>query len=116
VGYDGATTDIDFRTDGLGDVGADDVTRSPDGDSLFFSYDPSIITPPQEALFLSILTDAARFAAVGTATIFAQLDPGGEVFAVTLEGIHVPVPEPDAVLLLAAGLVGVALIGRKRHT
>jgi len=114
VGYGGFITDIDFRTDGLGDVGAGDASRSADGDELFFGYDPSIITPPDEALFLSILTNANDFAPIGTATIFGQTDFGADVFSVTLEGINVPVPEPSSALLLGLGLASLAV--RKKRS
>lgn len=113
VGYNGFTTDIDFRTDGLGDVGANDVSRSADGNELLFGYDPNIITPPDEALFLSVFTDATAFAPVGTATIFAQTDFGANVFSVTLEQINVPIPEPTTFVGLVVGLVGLGLTRRR---
>ena len=37
TGYNGFTADVDFRTDGLGDVGPSQVSRAG-GDELFYEY------------------------------------------------------------------------------
>lgn len=94
--YGGVSTDIDFRTDSLGDVGPNDVSRTTGGgDELTFRYDPNLINPPQEAHFLSILTDASSFAPLGTITIFAQNDFGANVFSTTLIGTNGPIPDTE---------------------
>ncbi len=91
-GYNGFSTDIDFRIDSApGGIGADDVTRGVNGNELFFGYGVSIIVPPDEGKSLSIFTDATAFAPVGRATIFAQNDFGGSVFETVIEGVQVPV-------------------------
>lgn len=104
TGYAGYTTDVEYRTDGLGDAGPDTVSRSADGDTLNFRYTGSPLLPPDESLFPSILTDATQFAPVGTALIVARTSPTSGPFSVTLQGINVPVPEPTSAGLLLGGL------------
>ena len=105
-GYGGFSTDIEFRTDGLGDVGPNTVTRSAGSvDQLFFSYDPNIIAPPDEGLFLSVATDATAFDSKGIITIFAQNDFGGNSFSTKLDGTASPVPIPAAGWLFGSALV-----------
>jgi hypothetical protein len=105
-GFGDFVLDIAFRTDGIGDVGPDTVTRSGDGDTLDFSYDPSIVSL-QEALFISILSNAEEYALTGVATIFAR-DRAGNLFSTRLEGLAVPVlsevPLPAAAPLFLGGL------------
>lgn len=84
-GYGGISTNINFRVDGLGDIGPNEVTRSAGtGNELFFRYEPNIIVPPEEGLFLSVLTDAPAFCQNGKITVFAQNDFGSNVFSTTL--------------------------------
>lgn len=104
TGYAGYSTDIEYRTDGLGDAGPDSVSRSADGDTLNFRYTASPLLPPDESLFISILTDATEFAPVGTALIVARTGPTSGPFAVTLHGINVPVPEPSTAFLAIGAL------------
>ncbi len=68
---------MDFRTDSLGSVGPNDVTR--DGGAragLFFGYDPNLIFVPNEGHSLSTLSDATHYAAIGVQTVYAQNDFG----------------------------------------
>lgn len=112
TGYEGYTTDIDFRTDGLGDTGPDTVSRSADGDRLSFRYTASPLLPPDESLFISILTDAPAFAPIGTALIVARTGPDSNPFSVLLTGINAPVPEPASAAMVLGGLA--LLVGRRR--
>jgi len=90
-GFGGYTTDIDFRTDGSGDIGSNEVSRSTgSGDKLDFKYDPNLIEPPKEAKFLSVITNAQEFCTNGTITIYAQNDFGASVFSTTLENTASP--------------------------
>jgi hypothetical protein len=114
--YAGFSTDVEYRTDGDGDVGPDEISRSVGtGDALTFEYDPSVIDPPEEALFLSVLTNAPDFAAIGTTTIFAR-DITGALHFVTLEQTNAPVPEPSAVVLGGLGLIGLAASRRRARS
>jgi hypothetical protein len=111
--FAGFSTDVEYRVDGLGDVGPDGISRSAGaGDELAFSYAPSVIDPPEEALFLSVLTDALDFAAVGSTTIFAR-DVTGALYSVTLEDTNAPIPEPSTLVLGGLGLIALAR-GRRR--
>ncbi len=119
TGYDGFATDIDFRTDGMGNVGPNHVDRSAGvGDSLFFGYDPNIITPNfgDEGYFLSTFTDATAFDLTGSITIFAQNDFGADVFSAILPETAAPsaVPIPAAVWLLGSGLIGLMGFARRK--
>jgi len=85
TGFAGVTTDIDYRPDGLGDVGPNEVTRSAStGDEILFKYDPNTIAPPQTGHFLSIMTDVTSYCLNGSVTISAQKGVGGPVFSTTL--------------------------------
>lgn len=79
TGFEGFTTDVDFRTDGLGDKGFTSVSRSVDGDRMTFRYDDPLyvdaFNPPgrqETSLFPSILTDATDYDLSGTMTIFGE--------------------------------------------
>lgn len=85
TGYTGVATDIEYRTDGSGDVGANSVTRSATaGDELLFTYNPNVITPPQNGYFINILTDVMSYCLNGSITISAQATVGGLVYSTTL--------------------------------
>lgn len=114
-GYGLFSTNVEYRTDGSGDVGPGTAVRSFDGDALRFHYDQNPILPPDESHFLSIQTDAIDFAPVGSAVITAQ-QIGGGTFTVKIEGINVPVPEPASCLLLVGGLAAVATICQRRRS
>lgn len=115
-GYAGWSTDINFRTDGLGDKGPSHVVRSVDGDTLTFAYTDPLhidgIAPglQEESLFPSILTDATSFSETGSMIIFGFLneDPT-EAFSIVIDGLAVPVPLPAPFALLAGGLAMLAL-------
>ena len=118
-GYDGFATDVDYRTDGQGNVGPNSVNRSPvSGDDLFFRYDPNIITPNfgDEGRFNSILTDTAAFDLTGSITILASNDFGGTLFSVTLDNTAAPslVPVPAAAWLFGSGLLGLVGLARRK--
>ncbi|MEQ8847875.1 hypothetical protein [Botrimarina sp.] len=100
-GYGDTFTDVEYRTDGLGDAGPVAALRSFDADSLQFAYSSGSLSPPDESYFMSVFTDATEFAPVGTARIVVQNTVSGEFFETTLTGINVPVPEPAAATLLA---------------
>ena len=96
TGHDGVAEDIDYRTDGMGDVGPSWVSRSVGGgDLLTFRYDSPSIVPTDESLFTSILTDAEHFARQGTTTIVARVLTTGKVFSVTIERTHAPDRDRD---------------------
>lgn len=134
TGYAGFETDVDYRTDGLGDKGFTSVSRSADGDVLTFSFDDPLyvdaISPPgrrEESLFSSIITNATEYDLSGTMTIIGYMvplgttmpDPLADLFSITLNGIVAPttaaVPLPAPLALLGAGLLGLGAVGRKKR-
>lgn len=119
-GYTGWQTDVDFRTDGVGDLGPTSVSRSADGDLLTFRYDDALsidaIAPglQEESLFPTILTDATEYALTGSMTIFGydSLTPSN-LISVSIGGLAVPVPEPASVGLIGSGLA--CVWGRRKR-
>ncbi|TWT78030.1 hypothetical protein Pla123a_18300 [Posidoniimonas polymericola] len=115
-GYAGFQTEVEYRTDGLGDVGPSFGLRSFSGDGLQYLFGVDDLLAPEESYFVSTLTDATDFAPIGTARIVARNIISGEFFETTLTGINVPVrmPEPSAALIgsLVGGVAG--LLVRRR--
>jgi hypothetical protein len=104
-GFDSLATDVDFRTDGVGDLGPDAAIRfSPPDDqfiNFLFGEDPAnpTLAPGQESLFMFVKTDATSFtmsSANLTTTENGIISPQFLVFA--------PVPEPQGLALLALAL------------
>jgi hypothetical protein len=89
-GFGGVATDVNFRTDGVGDVGPTGAARSSSGSTLSFDYGTPI-TPPQEGLFLSIVTNAPSFAAGGGSMTISARGPGGDTVSTTVS-IAAPIP------------------------
>lgn len=117
-GYNGYSTDIDYRLDGLGDVGPNSVSRDAGGDNLYFRYDPNLVVAPDESLFMSVDTDAFDYDLSGLFTIYAQNDFGANVFVTRIDGVSAPsaVPVPAAAWLFGSGLVGLIGIMRRRDS
>lgn len=119
-GYAGFSTDINYRTDGLGDEGPDYVIRSNDGDELTFAFiDGLQITEidPEESLFPSILTDATDYELTGTMVIFGYYNGNPiDTFSIVVDGIAVPtaVPLPPSILLFGSTLLGLVTVARKK--
>ncbi len=117
MGFEGFTTDVDYRTDGLGNVGPDSVSRNITGDILNFSYGSSIILPPDESYFLSVMSNATEFDLSGSILISASNDFGGNSFSTRLRQISAPsaVPLPASVWLFGSGLIGLLGISRRKR-
>ncbi len=118
-GYEGWMTDVDYRTDGLGDVGLSSASRSLSGDILTFRFDGGVQIDGlaggvnEEGLFPSIKTDAKAFALTGSMRIlgFFESDPD-VVYSTTITGLAVPVspvPVPATGLLLLTALAATRL-------
>lgn len=109
VGFeDSFSMDIDFRIDGLGDVGPTDVLRAVPGvtrGDLDFRYGSGLF-PPDEGKFISVLTDATAFDNRGRIIIVA-LTPLGVSTVTRLDNTTSPVvPVPAAAWLFGSGLIG----------
>ena len=139
TGYTGVDVDVDFRTDGLGDVGPTSVSRSADGDLMTVRFGTPIVAdsvdPPgrqEESRFMSILTDSTDFDTSGIMTVFGEIIPLGSstpsgnaanTFSFTIAGVAAPaaavppVPVPASMALFGTGLLAFgAMRIRKRKT
>jgi hypothetical protein len=95
TGYSGVGTEIEYRTDGTGDVGPASVSRSSGaGDVLTFRYGAPALVPSDESLFPSIFTDVEHYVRNGTATIVART-ASGVLVSTTLERTNAPDPDSD---------------------
>ena len=124
---DATLTDVDYRTDGLGDKGFTSVSRSLDGDTLTFRYGDPLLNdafdPPgvrDTSFFPSIKTTALHFRKTGTLTLLGRssdADPDDPLQSVTIRGIAVPgvVPLPASGLMLIGGLAGLGALARRRR-
>lgn len=91
TGFDGTGIDVDYRLDGSGEVGPDTVSRSAEpGGTLDFDFTASPVAPPESARFLMMSVDTAHFRLDGTATIYAEEAPGGDVFSSQVTGTATP--------------------------
>jgi len=90
LGFNGFSTDLDYRTDGLGDIGPDSVDRSVSGDLFDYRYSPSLIVPPDEGYFLSVFTNTNNFDLSGTFIITAGNDFGASAFRTRLLDVSAP--------------------------
>lgn len=116
TGFSGFSTDIEYRTDGSGDDGPDNVSRSMDGDTLTFRFDPSHLDLNEESYFPSINTDATQFDLSGTMTIFGQRTIGqGSLDSITITGIASPVPVPATYLLFSSAITLLGLAKRRKN-
>jgi hypothetical protein len=89
-GYGNVATDVDFRSDGSGDVAPNNVRRDDLDYSILFNYNPNIISPPKTGKFLSLTTNVVDFCTHGSITITAQNDFGSNFFTTTLENTASP--------------------------
>ncbi len=90
TGFRGVPTDVEYFTDGSGQVGPNSVTRSLDGNELSFAHQPNVIIPPNEGRFTAALTSSPDYDLNASITLFAQASPSSPVYTTTLEGIAGP--------------------------
>lgn len=129
-GFGSFATNVEFRTDGLGDKGFTSVSRSADGNQLTFRYDNPLLIDSiapglqEESLFPSIATDAMNYELSGRMTIYGQLfaidfgtppRPIGDLISVTISGVAVPsaIPVPAAMWLFGSALLGLGICRRR---
>lgn len=84
-GFAGWTTDVDYRTDGLGDIGPGSVLRSGDGDVLMFDFTGNPVPDGNETLFLSILTNAPAYLPLEDGINFEFTDVNGVKITLALD-------------------------------
>lgn len=105
-GYEEWSVGVEYRLDGLGEVGPDSAFRTEDGDSVGFNFDPTVGFDDESRFFFA-RSDAFDFDMSGTIRItlvtgqFVELDTWAPV-----------VPAPGSLALL--GLGGIAAVRRRR--
>ena len=122
--YAAFSTDVDYRLDGLGDVGPIEVKRVGVGGSsvnfVFDSAEPNGVAPGQSSLFLLIKTDARNYTtSQGDLIIGPDLAgaPSGDLsnlFTVWAPGSpYSCVPEPGAYAMIALGFAFLGVARRR---
>ncbi|MCG8055306.1 MAG: VPLPA-CTERM sorting domain-containing protein [Candidatus Thiodiazotropha endolucinida] len=114
TGFSGYQTDVDYRSDDIGDLAPDQATRLNDGNDILFDF-PTELEPPESSLFSSIATDAARFDLSGSAFFGIEDFVNDTDYLLELNGIAAPspVPLPAAFWLFGSAMIG--LIGFQRQ-
>ncbi|MCG8018540.1 MAG: VPLPA-CTERM sorting domain-containing protein [Candidatus Thiodiazotropha sp. 'RUGA'] len=114
TGFSGYLTDVDYRSDDLGDLAPDMASRLNDGNDILFDF-PTELEPPESSLFSSIATDAALFDLSGSALFGIEDFVNDTDYLLELDGIAAPspVPLPAAFWLFGSAMIG--LIGFQRQ-
>ncbi len=105
--FAGWDTDVEYRTDGLGDKEPTRATRSADGSDVTFIFGNSLFSS-EESLFMHILTNAKAFT-TGQTTL--TLTDGSNVVLSTYQPA---VPEPSTITLATLSLLGMGWRRRNR--
>lgn len=106
-GYEAWSVGVEYRIDGLGDVGPTSAFRTEDGDSVGFNFDDPAVGFDNESKFFFARSDASDFGMTGTARITLVT---GQV--IELDTWAPAVPAPGSLALL--GLGGVVALRRRR--
>lgn len=110
-GFAGFTTNVGWRTDGLGDVEPSDAFRTADGDIVSFSWGFGDVPQGSQTRFFYVDTDAIAYAETATGRI--DLSPSfSENGYATFSTFAPAVPEPETYVML---LVGLGLLGFVAH-
>ena len=106
--FDGWTTDVDYRIDGLGSVGPSSATRNVSGSTVGFNFGLGL-QPGDESLFYFIKTTATHYTLGSTVLI-----DGGIASVQSYAPAVIPVPA--AVWLFGSGLIGLIGIARRKKS
>jgi len=105
--FAGWSTDVEYRTDGLGTKAPTRATRSGDGSDVSFIFGNSLFSS-EESYFMHILTDSKAYT-TGQTTL--TLTDGSSVVLSTYQPA---VPEPGSAILMAMGVAALAPV-RSRY-
>jgi hypothetical protein len=114
TGFDGDTTDVDYRLDSIGSIGpsqANRFTGTESGD-IDFSFEPTQVTAGESSYFTFVKTNATTYDTHGLTDISADFGAGDQGFSSQL-ATYAPVPEPS--ILGAAGLFAATCLRRRRR-
>jgi hypothetical protein len=119
--YAGFTTDVDWRSDGLGMTGPNFATRSFDGSEVsFFFNGQAMIDPGEDSYFFFIKTDATAYneGGQGVIAVTGSENNGRSFHFDTFQPLEavMPVPLPNALYMFVAGLMGLMLVKRRSNT
>jgi hypothetical protein len=104
------STDVDFRLDEPGDIGAESASRnalgSPGGDQIFVNFLDTSIEPGESSRFFFMKTNATSY----------DENAGAEIAGITSNGVQngvnfltfQPIPEPATIWLLGWASAGLA--------
>ena len=112
------TTDVDWRSDGLGVDGPSFGFRNPGGTEVQFGFFPAFVDPGEDSRFFFIKTDATLFSASGSAYLTGLSLTGGKGASTVLTTYQpMAVPVPAAVWLFGSGVMGlIGIVRRSRRT
>ena len=112
-GFSGFTTNVGWRTDGLGAVEPADAFRTADGDVVSFSWGFGDVPQGSQTRFFYVDTDATAYAEIATGRI--DLSPSfSENGYATFSTFAPAVPEPETYAMLLTGLGLFGFVARRR--
>jgi hypothetical protein len=112
--YTGFSTDVDWRSDGVGTIAPDQASRNAAGDQVLFDFFANnLLFPGAESRFFFIKTDAINFNERGMGQLALTGNVGSNTF--TFSTYQPVVPEPSSALLLAVAIgISGAVLTRRR--
>lgn len=114
--YTGFSTDVDFRTDGLGTIGPDQAFRlAGSGEEVRFDFLADTVGPGEESRLFFIKTDATQYNDSGLGFIGGFGFTGGGSTATISSYQPAVVPVPAAVWLFGSGLLGLIGVAQRRR-
>jgi hypothetical protein len=113
--YAGFTTDVDWRSDGLGMIGPSFAMRNFDGSEVSFFFNGlGKIDPGEDSYFFFIKTDATAYNEAGDGVVAVTGSTTGRSFHFSTFQPLAAVPLPSSLLMFVSGIVGLMLVQRRR--